>query len=504
MRIALTLFAFIVSTPALALDFSDASLLYNDAPFNAATAAGISVLTNLDATEGNPDGTFAPDRSLNRAEFLKIALSSVPNLRVSTSDASNCFPDVHREDWFSKYVCLAKKRGVVGGYPDGNFKPANHITYAEALKILGELYGYTAWAAEDAPWYQIYVQAAQNHKTILPINLPYDFAITRGHMARLAAAYRAESEGQLEQYRALEQRRVIATTPPPPPPSTVHSPVQTNAPTLPTESRFLVLGTLTDAIADAAFYPLNGAVSPRLVEVLLEDPVASISRLLVVDTSGTQRAVLTKQDNVWTGTFPKNPSFTLPDRTGTTLALVADMKASTAGGRSGEDVLVQKFVLNVERIDGKEMVLLPSGAHYQLHTTAQGRISHISKDTSVVPNSGDEQLIASYTFSGEGSVRLEEIVFAVDVEDVQVSNWIIQSNGTPLGCTPDDGNNVFCSLVGSVGDISDTTKTFELRGDVALGGTGSVLDVTINTWDTHGVTWTDGAQTFMWIEASAK
>ena len=61
---------------ALALDFSDATARYKDAPFPKAETAGISLLTNAGALQGNPDGTFAPRRTLNRAEFLKIALLS--------------------------------------------------------------------------------------------------------------------------------------------------------------------------------------------------------------------------------------------------------------------------------------------------------------------------------------------------------------------------------------------------------------------------------------------
>src|SRR3989338_2439756 len=108
-RVALTLIMAMVPAIVFALDYTKRSLQYTDAPFGPADAAAISVLTDIGAVEGNPDGSFAPLLLINRAEFLKIVLASNPNIRVSLSDATNCFPDVRRDHWFSPFVCLAKK-----------------------------------------------------------------------------------------------------------------------------------------------------------------------------------------------------------------------------------------------------------------------------------------------------------------------------------------------------------------------------------------------------------
>ena len=205
MKRFLLVLGFLLPFQASALEFRNLSLLYTDAPFLPAEAAGISLLTSVDAIEGNPDGTFRPSRSINRAEFLKIVLLSHPKIRMSSSDAGRCFPDVKKDDWFSPYVCLAKKRDMVAGYPDGTFKPERTVNYAEALKILSELYEYVAYSGDDEEWYAGYVRAAKFHKTTLPIALTFDQPLTRGQMARLAAAFRAEHEGELEKYRLSEK-----------------------------------------------------------------------------------------------------------------------------------------------------------------------------------------------------------------------------------------------------------------------------------------------------------
>jgi len=45
------------------------------------------------------------------------------------------FPDVKIGEWFAKYVAYAKENAIVAGYGDGNFRPGNFITRAEASKV---------------------------------------------------------------------------------------------------------------------------------------------------------------------------------------------------------------------------------------------------------------------------------------------------------------------------------------------------------------------------------
>src|SRR5947207_3074818 len=115
MKKFLTAVLLIVPTLAFALDYTDVSGRYTDAPFSVSEAAGISLLTNIGAVSGNPDGSYRAERLLNRAEFLKIILLSSS---AEGGASASCFPDVHAEDWFSQYVCRAKQTGIVKGNPD--------------------------------------------------------------------------------------------------------------------------------------------------------------------------------------------------------------------------------------------------------------------------------------------------------------------------------------------------------------------------------------------------
>jgi hypothetical protein len=99
---------------------------------------------------GYDDGTFRPDRSINRAEFVKMLVLSDPDLTDSFMSswydvqvggknyAYVQFPDVEVDAWYAKYILYAFHKGWVNGYEDGLFRPANVINFAEAMKLILE------------------------------------------------------------------------------------------------------------------------------------------------------------------------------------------------------------------------------------------------------------------------------------------------------------------------------------------------------------------------------
>ncbi len=111
---------------ASAVDFSDVNI---DHP----QATSINALHDLGVIEGYLGNTFEPDLFVNRAEALKIILTSsrstIPNEVVRT------FPDVESTIWYAKYASLAREQGIITGYPDGTFRGHTLVNYAEILKI---------------------------------------------------------------------------------------------------------------------------------------------------------------------------------------------------------------------------------------------------------------------------------------------------------------------------------------------------------------------------------
>lgn len=85
--------------------------------------------------EGYPDGTFGPDRPINRAELIKVMVYQILEGEPDPQTYRNCFSDVN-EEWFAPYVCYALEQGWVQGYEDGTYRPGNPVNRVEALKII--------------------------------------------------------------------------------------------------------------------------------------------------------------------------------------------------------------------------------------------------------------------------------------------------------------------------------------------------------------------------------
>ncbi|MFN7161010.1 MAG: MG2 domain-containing protein [Candidatus Gracilibacteria bacterium] len=98
----------------------------------------IKYLKEKQLIKGNPDGSFRPDDSINRAEAMTLAFRGFGG--EIKYDTAHSFSDLKAEDWFSPYVSTAKKEGFVQGYPDGTFKAGQPVKYEEAAKIFLKFY----------------------------------------------------------------------------------------------------------------------------------------------------------------------------------------------------------------------------------------------------------------------------------------------------------------------------------------------------------------------------
>lgn len=155
---------------------------FNDAKYHTYSTS-ISYLKEKAIVEGYSDGTFKPDNTINRAEFMKIVVGAkYSSDYINVSSRNNCFTDV-RTAWYAPYVCIAKDEGVVGGYPDGTFKPEQFISFVEAAKILAEVYSLNV--TKGASWYEGYVKALQENNYIPSTIGALTKTITRAEMAEL-------------------------------------------------------------------------------------------------------------------------------------------------------------------------------------------------------------------------------------------------------------------------------------------------------------------------------
>ena len=183
-KIIIFTFLIIVFFGGISKSYSIEPAPFKDVQASHSNIEAISYVKDNGIVKGYSDGTFRPDITVNRAEFIKIIVGARFG-GEPISYASNCFPDVSVHDWFVSYVCYAKKAGLISGYSDGQFKPGNKINLVEAVKILVKIFRIEAPDVKSNLWYGKYIEAMQNKNYIPKSFASLDQNITRGEIAEM-------------------------------------------------------------------------------------------------------------------------------------------------------------------------------------------------------------------------------------------------------------------------------------------------------------------------------
>lgn len=117
-------FEIIGSSPSAA--FTDVAV--GDEYFDA-----ITYLAEEGIIAGYSDGTFRPRNAVTRVEALKLIYEGI---RENLSSGDLPFNDVSVSEWYADYLYTAYDNGVVSGYSNGQFRPAQLVNKAEFYKIL--------------------------------------------------------------------------------------------------------------------------------------------------------------------------------------------------------------------------------------------------------------------------------------------------------------------------------------------------------------------------------
>jgi len=174
----------------------------------------IGELMDQGVLSGNDDGSFAPSRQLNRAEVAKVIVLA-SGVELDTYGGPH-FPDVATSAWFYDYIETMYNYGWIDGYPDGAFRPGNGINRVELAKMVINAFEidldttggphFKDVAASD--WFYTYAETAYNNGlmsgysdgTFGPAN-----PVTRAETARVVydsqlvvAAPTGPAEGTLE------------------------------------------------------------------------------------------------------------------------------------------------------------------------------------------------------------------------------------------------------------------------------------------------------------------
>lgn len=156
-------------------------------------------LSAKEVINGYTDGTFKPGQDITRAELLKIIFEG--NKTPTSNPNTNCFPDVGYKEWYSKYICTAKNSKIINGYEDGNFKPNKTVNKAEALKILGEFYKWNTASKSNQAWYSKYIDFSKNGNLLINSeNFDPSANMSRGEISETLYRYLANNEYKVEKF----------------------------------------------------------------------------------------------------------------------------------------------------------------------------------------------------------------------------------------------------------------------------------------------------------------
>lgn len=164
---------------------------FTDVSTNHSNADAIAYVKSEGIVEGYADGTYKPSQLINRAEFTKIIVGAAFDYN-SSQDPSGYdifslsglfFSDLTSGAWYNPYLRRAVQEGVIGGYPDGTFKPADAINFAEAAKIV--VISFDLEYGNDPVWYKPFTDVLES-KGAVPTSIKSPGQeITRAEMAEM-------------------------------------------------------------------------------------------------------------------------------------------------------------------------------------------------------------------------------------------------------------------------------------------------------------------------------
>ena len=136
--LALVMTMSLVTVSAGAKDFTDNDkITYDEA---------VAVMSAAKVIDGYAEGDFRPTATLTRGAAAKIICNMILGPTTASALVADAAPykDVPANHTFAGYIAYCQKTGIISGYADGTFKPANSLTgYAFMKMLLGAL-GYDA------------------------------------------------------------------------------------------------------------------------------------------------------------------------------------------------------------------------------------------------------------------------------------------------------------------------------------------------------------------------
>ena len=100
----------------------------------------LTYFADQDWLKGYEDGTYKPDRTITRAEFIAL-VNRVCGFTEQTEGVLDKFTDVKKDQWYYKDIAIAVTEGYVEGDSETTVSPNANITREQAFTMLGRVAG---------------------------------------------------------------------------------------------------------------------------------------------------------------------------------------------------------------------------------------------------------------------------------------------------------------------------------------------------------------------------
>ena len=99
---------------------------------------------------GMGDGTFQPKKATTRAEFASM-IAKAMGYTDSDATGETRFTDVDADQWYAGAITYCYDNGIILGYEDNTFKPTQTITRQEAASILKNAFNLNGSSSDKFP-----------------------------------------------------------------------------------------------------------------------------------------------------------------------------------------------------------------------------------------------------------------------------------------------------------------------------------------------------------------
>lgn len=146
----------------------------------------VTRLTALGIISGFPDGTFRPAEPVTRAQMAKIITTAVGVGEAANYAAGTTkYTDVPASHWASGYINIASDMGIIQGYGDGRFGPEDQVTYAQAITMIVRALGYEPAAQAKGGYPGGYLAVAAENEITEGVTVVAGLAANRGDIAMM-------------------------------------------------------------------------------------------------------------------------------------------------------------------------------------------------------------------------------------------------------------------------------------------------------------------------------